>query len=273
MKDIVSTKWLNQNLDHPNLIILDASIASNASGKVFEKSESTIPNARRFDLKNVFSDTSSVFPNTIPNPHIFERECQKLGINQDSEIVVFDANGMYSSPRAWWLFHVMGHENIAVLDGGLPKWIQNGFRTEQSHLTKFETGNFKANFNKDLLISFEQVSQNIIKKDFLIVDARSKGRFNGTEQEPRKHLKSGHIPNSVNIPHQDVLSDGMFKSKDELKVLFKHKCHGEKKLVFSCGSGLTACIVLLACRIGYTNTSKLYDGSWTEWAERNDLKV
>lgn len=271
LREIVSTAWLNQNLSKPNLIILDASLKGSAEGKAFEKFNKTIPNARIFDLKNVFVNKTSPFPNTIPEPEIFETACRQLGINQDSEIVVFDNNGIFSSPRVWWLFMVMGHDNIAVLNGGLPNWIEKGFRTENKHIETFNPGNFIANFNKSLLVDFEHVLGNIKEQKFTLIDARSESRFNGIAQEPRKHLKSGNIENSINIPYQEVLKDGKYKSKSELCALFDEKVKDENELVFTCGSGMTACIVLLACQIGYKNSLKLYDGSWTEWAERNKL--
>ncbi|WP_282015199.1 sulfurtransferase [Marinifilum flexuosum] len=273
MKKIVSAEWLHKNLSNPKLIILDASIETNASGKEFEKFEQTIPLARRFDLKNVFLDKTCPFPNTIPRPQEFESECRKLGINNDSEIVVFDNNGVYSSPRVWWLFNVMGHQKICVLNGGLPNWIKHGFRTEKEHIKTYGVGDFEVKFDKTLIVDFEQMVNNTIDKKFTTVDARSESRFNGTGKEPRKHLKSGKIENSINIPYQDVLQDGKYKSKSELNKLFEEKCKDEKELVFSCGSGISACIVMLACQIGYANSLKVYDGSWTEWAERNNLKT
>jgi thiosulfate/3-mercaptopyruvate sulfurtransferase len=247
-------------------------VKTNANGKALEKFDRTIPNARRFDLKNVFLDKRSPYPNTIPNPEKFELECKKLGINQNSEIVVFDNNGIYSSPRVWWLFKIMGHQKISVLDGGLPDWIEKKFQTEKEYFQTFETGDFEAQFDTTLVVDFERVSKNTIDKKFTIVDARSESRFNGIGKEPRKHLKSGKIENSVNIPYQEVLRNGKYKPESELNKLFEKKCNDEKELVFSCGSGMTACIVMLACQIGYGNSLKVYDGSWTEWAERNNLK-
>ena len=189
VKELVSTSWLNQNLSNPNLIILDASIPKNAAGKAFESSNDIIPGARRFDLKNVFLDTTSPFPNTVPNPEDFQYQCQKLGINEDSEIVVYDNAGIYTSPRAWWLFKIMGHNNISVLNGGLPDWIANGYSTVKDYNTAFEHGNFKANYKQKAVISFEHIKRNCRTKDFVTVDARSSGRFNGTEKEPRANYK------------------------------------------------------------------------------------
>lgn len=272
MKTIVSAVWLNENINQPNLIILDATLNQNAQGNSMQPSEVTIPNARFFDLKNVFRDKDSPFPNTIPKPDQFERDCRHLGINKDSEIVVFDANGIYSSPRVWWLFKVMGHDNIAILDGGLPNWIKHNFQTQKKHNKVFKKGNFEVAYKPSLVIDFKQVTDNVRNKAFTIVDARSESRFNGTGKEPRAHLKSGRIENSVNIPYQEVLSNGSYKSKTELAELFKNKCTPGKELVFSCGSGITACIVMLASQMGYETNLKVYDGSWTEWAERNAIK-
>lgn len=272
MRNIVSAQWLKENLSSPDLVILDASIELSADGKRIEKSDLTIPRARHFDLKNVFLDHASPFPNTLPRPEIFELECRKLGINRDSKIVVYDNRGIYSSPRAWWLFKAMGHNEVAVLDGGLPYWIENGFQTTYRSHIKVKTGNFKVDFDNSLLVSFEQVKTNKSEKKFVLVDARSEGRFNGTEKEPREYLKSGKIPGSINFHYKEVLVNGKFKTKTELNKLFADKFKGEKELVFSCGSGITACILMLACQMGYGDSKKLYDGSWTEWAELNNLK-
>jgi len=272
MKEIVSAEWLNENLDNPDLVILDASIDSSIEGKHSELAKVTIPKSKLFDLKGVFLDKSSPFPNTIPNEKYFEAECRKLGINKDSKIVVFDNFGIYSSPRVWWMFNVMGHSEIAVLDGGLPNWDKKGFPIQNKFSKKFEPGNFKSNYQDKLVVGFEEIEQNSKNKNFLIVDARSKGRFDGVENEPRKHLKSGNIPNSVNLPYQEVLDEGKFKKEKDLRALFEKRCSKNQELVFSCGSGLTACIIMLASEIAFKKDKRVYDGSWTEWAELKNLK-
>lgn len=271
MNELVSVEWLYQNLNNQDLIVLDTSLATTIEGKTSELQLSTIPNARYFDLKGKFSNTNSPFPNTVPSAEQFELEAQKLGINQNSKIVVFDNRGVYSSPRVWWLFKTMGHEQISVLDGGLPEWLKNEFPTEIRETKNYELGNFKANFQKGFIKSYEDIVENIHHQNFTIIDARSEGRFKGAEPEPRKHLKSGHIPNSINIPYTSVLEDGKFKSKEKLQELFKNKELNDQDLVFSCGSGLTACIVMLANELVDSNKKLLFDGSWTEWAERQGL--
>lgn len=265
---IVSTTWLHQNIQQPNLVVLDASLEKTVSGKVSNFKNKQIETARLFDLK-LFSDTNSPLPNTIPSKEKFEEEAQKLGINTDSTIVVYDTIGVYTSPRVWWLFRIFGHEKVYVLNGGLPQWIQEGFKTEQKTPITVKKGNFKAVFNSKLITYFEEVKYNINSEEFQVIDARSNGRFDGTSPEPRPILKSGNITNSINIPYQEVLENNKLKSKKELITIFKGI--NKKPLVFSCGSGLTACILLLASEIVLPNHKSVYDGSWTEWATLNKL--
>ena len=273
MNKLVSTKWLHQNLNHPDIIVLDASIRATAERNTPNTLLKTIPGARYFDLKKTFSDPNSSFPNTIPNETQFEDECQNLGIHINSKIVVFDSLGIYSSPRVWWLFQAMGHNDISVLDGGLPAWIFSSFSTENRAVKQYKLGDFKATLQTKYIKYYEDVLENVRTKTFTIVDARSEGRFNGSVDEPRKQLKSGHIPDSINIPYDEVLANGKFKSVSELKTLFNKKCSNKKELVFSCGSGLTACIVMLANVVAFNKSRAIYDGSWTEWAEHQNLKT
>ena len=272
MRELVSIEWLKENLYKKDLILLDSSLTKTIDGKKTEFKNLTIPTARYFDLKANFSDRNSPFPNTIPAKEQFELECRKLGINNSSEIVIFDNLGIYSSPRVWWMFKVMGHDKVSVLNGGLNEWIKRKLPTVIRTHEAYEDGDFKAYPNEEYIVNYSTIKKNTDQQIFTLIDARSKARFNGTENEPRKELKSGNIKNSINIPFKDVLSDGKFKSKEELKKLFKNMCNYDDKLVFSCGSGLTACIVLLACEIAFKKSKFVYDGSWTEWAEKNNLK-
>ena len=272
MNEVVSVDWLNKHINDEKLILLDASFPKIGGNESSELDNITIPESRFFDLKGKFSDTSSPFPNTMPSEEQFERECKKLGINQDSTLIVFDSKGIYSSPRIWWMFKVMGHNKVAVLDGGLPEWIKKGFSTCRREIKIYELGNFKGHFNARFVKRYEDILSNIISNTFTVVDARSEGRFNGTEKEPRASLKSGNIPNSINIPFKDVLENGKFKSTAELKKIFNAKCSTSKDLIFTCGSGITACILLLASELAYKKNLFVYDGSWTEWAEKQNLK-
>ncbi len=272
MNQLVSIQWLHQNLNNQDLILLDSSLSSTVQGKISGLNTKTIPGAKYFDLKGKFSDQNSPFPNTFPSKEQFEIECQKLGINNQSKIVVFDNMGIYSSPRVWWMFNVMGHDNISVLDGGLPEWIDKGFPVTTRKQEPDFSGNFKGSFKNQFIKTYQEILENLSLNSFTVIDARSEGRFNGIEKEPRKHLKSGHISNSINIPYNEVLDKGKFKNRNELEELFEKNCNGKKELVFSCGSGLTACIVMLAYELANKKSKTIYDGSWSEWAELQDLK-
>lgn len=273
IKPIVSAKWVNENSTNPDLIILDASQRNNKAGLKTEFDNIQIKGARFFDLENTFSHKDSSLPNMLPGPKTFESECRKLGLNKSSKIVVYDNLGIYSSPRVWWMFKAMGYENISVLDGGLPAWKKEGYATEHSQNRTFESGNFEANYNPEKVKDSQFVRDNIAKKVAVVVDARSANRFNGVAPEPRQGLRSGHIPGSVNIPFQSVLGGGKYKPTAELTDLFARFNFDGKPLVFSCGSGVTACIVLLASELVLKNHTSVYDGSWTEWGQLENLPV
>ena len=269
---LVSVDWLFNNFDHPKLIILDATIpkVSDANNNSQLK---RIPKSRFFDIKNAFSDLTSPLPNTFPSITHFEIETRKLGIHNDSIIVVYDNHGIYSSPRAWWMLKSCGHKNVAVLDGGLPAWIEADYPLEESKPCKSLEGNFKVNFHPEMIVN-SQVVFNAISNDITsIIDARSNNRFNAIEPEPRKEIRSGHIPNSVNLPYTELLENGKFLNKDVLKDKFATKYQNQKELIFSCGSGITACILALGAEISEVENIAVYDGSWTDWGSNYELPI
>lgn len=262
---IVTVEWLHSNLDAENLIILDASIKKVGGGENDSKSELQIPKSLFFDLKEAFSDVSAPFPTTFPSEKQFTLEAQNLGINSDSAIVIYDDKGIYSSARAWWMFKAMGHKNVAVLNGGLPKWIDAGLGSEFKREYKLLKGDFKAHFNPDYIKFFDDVEQASLSKSHTIIDARSEARFKSLEAEPRIGLRSGTIPNSVNLPFEDLLEDHQLISRDLIKTKLESLAKKEEAIIFSCGSGITACVLALGAELsGYKNIS-VYDGSWTEW--------
>lgn len=266
MYPVVSTSWLNENLQEPELILLDASLPGTAEGETTKTDRVVIPGARFFDLKKRFSDPDAPFPNTMPSPEQFESTCRVLGINKNSKIIIYDNMGVYASPRVWWMFKAMGHEEVYVLDGGLPEWINDQYQVDVNYNENYASGNFKASYQDQLVKTYQEVLKNAQAQSFQMVDARSQGRFRGHEPEPRKQLKSGHIPGSVNIPYQQVLNQNKFKDTKSLIELFQEKLGKEEQLVYSCGSGLTACIIMLAGQLAGKKSMVLYDGSWTEWA-------
>ncbi|WP_274476160.1 sulfurtransferase [Mangrovimonas aestuarii] len=263
--DLVSVDWLKANLDADNLIILDASIPKVTASAQETNSKEYIPNSRFFDIKEAFSDSSSTFPNTLPSVGQFENEARKLGINNDSAIVVYDDKGIYSSARPWWMFKAMGYDNVAVLDGGLPAWKKKGYPIQNVLDKPDSPGNFKGNYNPDFFKFFDDIQKSINDSSVQIIDARSKDRFEGVIEEPRKGLRSGHIPGSSNLPFGDLLNEGVFKSPEDVNMILTSVFQPNKNYVFSCGSGITACVLALGAKLqGYENLS-VYDGSWTEY--------
>ena len=263
---LVSVQWLAENLNAENLVILDASMPPVTAVDSDKKHEKPvyIPGARRFDFDTEIRDKTSHLPHMMPSPKMFTKEAQKLGVSTDSAIVVYDRVGIYSSPRAWWMFRAMGHRQVAVLDGGLPAWIKAGYETvhKLAKLPKIH-GDFVSQPQDELFSDAADVFIALHDRNFVVMDARSEGRFKGVEPEPRAGLRPGHMPNALNIPFTSVLEDGRLASKAKLHSIFdKYK---DKKMIFSCGSGVTASILALAADQAEYKDLSVYDGSWSEW--------
>ncbi|WP_299116766.1 sulfurtransferase [uncultured Winogradskyella sp.] len=261
---LVSVNWLHKHIEAENLVVLDATIPKVAINElVFDSGY--IPKSQFFDIKNKFSDVSGQFPNSLPSSKQFQIEAQKLGISNNSAIVVYDLHGIYSSARAWWLFKYFGHNNVTVLDGGLPEWKKNDYETVSGCEVPKSLGNFIAKPKESLITDFKGVKSFSNSEKALIFDARSQKRFSGEIPEPREGLRSGTIPNSVNLPYTELLYMGKLKSKEQLKQLFEDLINEQKTYVFSCGTGITACNLALGATIAGYEDLIVYDGSWTEY--------
>ena len=274
LHSIVNVHWLKEHLNDNNIVILDATIPKAGASVCREKGEmSCIKNARFFDLKNKFSDQSSPYPNTIVKPSEFQLRVRALGICNDSCIVVYDDYGIYSSARVWWLFKTFGFDNIVVLDGGFPLWKANNYPVEKFYKSHFKKGNLEVSYTSENVNTSQDILSAIDNKEYCIVDARSRNRFYAIEKEPRPGMRSGHIPGSKNIPYTSLQHFGEMKNTTELTTAFNEVNPDQKPMIFTCGSGVTACILALASdMIGFKNTS-VYDGSWSEWGSNHDLPI
>lgn len=265
MASIVSVKWLKENLDTTELVILNTSIPKAGARLDISLGERLIPHTRFFDIKNKFSDVSAPFPSTFPSEEQFTEQAQLLGINNDSIIVVYDDKGIYSSARAWWLFRAFGYRNVAVLDGGLPQWNNYNYNTEIYQAYKGKKGNFIGLENRGLIKFFEDIKVESQNKSHGIIDARNEKRFKCLVDEPRAGLRRGTIPNSINLPFEKLFDGYCLKNVDELKHIFNALIKPTDKMTFSCGSGITACILALGATLAGYNDISIYDGSWTEY--------
>lgn len=274
-KTLVSTEWLAARLTMPDLRVIDASWYMpdmNRDPKA-EYEKAHIPGARFFDIDEI-SDTRSALPHMVPPVEKFMSRMRAMGVGDGHQVVVYDGAGLFSAARVWWLFRLMGKTDVAVLDGGFPKWLAEGRETEDlppimrdRHIT--------VSVQNHMVKDVTQVAAAAKLKDWEIVDARSPGRFRGEEPEPREGLRSGHIPGSCNLHYRRVLNDdGTMRTPSELRQLFEAAgVDLGKPVITTCGSGVTAAILSLALeRIGHRRHA-LYDGSWSEWGMYDDLKV
>ncbi|MDF1669808.1 MAG: 3-mercaptopyruvate sulfurtransferase [Roseovarius sp.] len=274
-KTLISTDWLANHLKDPDLRILDGSSFMPSTGRDgrAEYDAAHIPGARFFDIDDI-SDHRSELPHMAPPTEKFMSRLRKLGVGDGHQVVVYDAMGLFSAARVWWLFRLMGQDNIAVLDGGFPKWQAEG-RAIEDMPPIIRDRHMTVRRQNHMVKDVTQVSAASKLQDYEILDARSAGRFAGTDAEPRKGLRGGHIPGSKNVPFTDLLNgDATMKSPDDLRAVFEAAgVDMGKPVITSCGSGVTAAVINLALeRIGKTDHA-LYDGSWTEWGAFATLPV
>jgi len=274
---IVSADWLSSHIDDIDLRILDASYFLPTMKRNADREfvAGHIPGALRFDIEEI-SDPEATLPHMLPNAEEFEHAMQGLGVGEGMQVVVYDAMGLFSAARAWWMFRYFGHDSVAVLDGGLPAWLAHGGELQTGRgKVRTPAHPFRAKARSGWTVNAEMICDSLGQGDLSILDARARGRFIGQDPEPRPGMRAGHIPGSKNLPFMDLLDQEskLLKSRTELLELFNAVGVGEQPLVVSCGSGVTACVLALGLEICGLPTPKLYDGSWSEWGVRDDLPI
>ena len=274
MNSLIEIDCLKKNLNNPEIKIIDGTWHMPGSGingfDIFK--EKHIPNAIFIDLDEV-SDINSDLPHMMPDENYFSEKISSLGISNNDHLIIYDMYGMFSAARIWFMFKAFGHNNISLLNGGFPAWLDSGGEVSNK-INNLKTTIYKGKLNKLLIADYQQVLENLTNQKYLVLDARSPERFSGISEEPRPGMKSGHIPKSKNLYFNDLIDQDTkkFIKKEEIENLIKKSgIDVNKDIICSCGSGVTACIIKFAIELISKNKNiKIYDGSWSEWGVVED---
>jgi thiosulfate/3-mercaptopyruvate sulfurtransferase len=275
MNPLVTPSWLTPLLGDAGTVILDATLPPvGVSPPIDTRARyhaKHIPEAVFFDIEEL-SDHSTTLPHMLPAPESFSRSMSALGVGDAMTIVLYEQEGVFSAPRAWWMLRTFGAQDVYILDGGLRAWTEAGLPTDSSQV-KRATATFHAKLDPDAVKNFVQI-QELISNHGQILDARSSGRFSGAAPEPRPGIGSGHMPAATNIPFTELLEEGRLKSADKLRELFALRgVTIEQPVTTTCGSGVTAAVVALGLEIVGAKNVSLYDGSWAEYAQRPEAVI
>ena len=274
--DIVSTDWLAAHLGSPDIAIIDASWHLPTTGRdaKAEFRDAHIPGAQFFDIDEL-SDTASTLPHMLPSAEKFSSRMRRMGIGDGKRVIAYDSVGLFSAARAWWMFKVFGHDDVAVLDGGLRKWLAEGRATEDGPALPRQERHFTARVKGSMVKDMKEVATALKSGTAQLADARSGTRFRGEEVEPRPGVRAGHMPNASNVHYASLLNpDGTLKPAAEIAAVFKAAgIDLARPVITSCGSGVTAAILTLGLTLTGARDHALYDGSWTEWGGNPDTPV
>lgn len=274
---LVETDWLAAHLSDPKVKVLDASFHLPGTGRDAETEFENrhIPGAALFDIEDV-RDRDIPLPHMLPSAEQFAAQMSTLGISSGDMVVVYDVHGIQTAPRAWWTFRAFGHDKVAVLNGGLPKWVAEN-RPLSDDIIDRDRGEFRAEAEPSLIRDVGQMLANQETREALVVDARPAGRFEGVDPEPRSGLRSGRMPGSVNLPTNQLIdpTTKTFLPAADIRTVLSNAgvANPNQAIITSCGSGVAACVVSLGLYLIGNETVPVYDGSWSEWGARDDTPV
>jgi thiosulfate/3-mercaptopyruvate sulfurtransferase len=272
---LISAATLRAALGTPGLKLLDATyyLPSEDKDATALFAAAHLPGARFFDIDKV-ADNASGLPHMLPSAVAFAADMAFLGISSTDHIVVYDQRGIFSAPRLWWMLRAFGHNNVQVLDGGLPGWIAAGGPVEAGEPAIATPGQFTAELHPQMVRSIDQMFNNLKSRHALVLDARAAARFYAQVPEPRPGMRSGHIPGSISLPYTELLADGHLLPPEKLRAKFlENGVDGTEPLIASCGSGVTACVLNLGLVAADLPEAAIYDGSWSEWGSRDDTPI
>lgn len=275
MNPLVSPSWLAARLHNPDTVILDATLPPVGVTPPIDTHArylaTHIPGAIFFDIEEL-SDHTTPLPHMLPTAEAFSQSMSALGIADTSTIVIYEQEGVFSAPRAWWMLRTFGAQNVYLLDGDLRSWTEAGLPTESGPV-QHKPSSFHATFNPEAVKDLAQLKEKITTHQ-QILDARSAARFNGTAPEPRPGLSSGHMPGAISVPFTELVEDGRLKPTDKLQQLFAAKnIDLQQPITTTCGSGVTAAVIALGLELAGAKNVSLYDGSWAEYAQQPDSVI